>query len=229
MLICVSNSLFNDRDRSFVIDHFVIDHFFTIQILALIFNSSCFINWIFEQRGKKVLKRMARDHPVRVSIFFFFYSRQFSPFILFHHWHNAAGIRSGIITHGVCLTPRKVIAHDLRRGEVHISWSPCFSGSVAKSSSSRLVVSFFLSFLFFFLSFYVPLSSSSTTVFSPRHALLMRFRASCVCVCMLCVCVEGHRHAGFSNTVISGSTSFAFYSTVRHHRNHNVTRSIFLI
>lgn len=175
-------------------NHFVIDHFFTIQILALIFNSSCFINWIFEERGKKVLKRVARDHPVRVSIFFFFfffYGRQFSPFILFHHWHNAAGIRSGIITHGVCLTPRKVIAHDLRRGEVHISWSPCFSGSVAKSSSSRFVVSFFLSFFLFFpLSFYLPLSSSSTTVFSPRHAPLMRFRASrmyvhvCVYACV---------------------------------------------
>lgn len=106
------------------------------------------------------------------------------------------------------MTPKKVIAHDLRRrGEVHTSsWSPCFSGSVAKSSSSLFVVSFFLSPLsfFFFLSFYVPLSSSSTTVFSPRRAPLMRFRASYMCVC---VCIEGHRHAGFSNTVISGSTS----------------------
>lgn len=143
----------------------------------------------FRTKGEESIEKDGERSSSARFYIFFFYSRQFSPFILFHHWHNAAGIRSGIITHGVCLTPRKVIAHDLRRGEVHISWSPCFSGSVAKSSSSRLVVSFFLSFLFFFLSFYVPLSSSSTTVFSPRHALLMRFRASCVCVCVCCVYV----------------------------------------
>lgn len=86
------------------------------------------------------------------------------------------------------------------------SWSPCFSGSVAKSSSSLFVVSFFLSPLSFFFPFFLR-----TSILFFHNSFLTSSRASdavsCLVYVCVCVCIEGHRHVGFSNTVISGSTS----------------------